>query len=207
DLLLAARKDSPLVIGIGDGEIFIASDIPAVLPYTREVMILEDGDIAVIRREGATVTQLDGSPVARAPMRVTWDAAAAEKGGYDHFMLKEIHEQPATIRDTLRGRLADGHVDLSELGLAEEQVCSPARARAGDGGPALGAPPAPPSPRQPSAVCVPAPYRARLRGTLRQPAERGRGGGLLRRPEQVQAALAGEGQVRERAEALHGCHD
>src|SRR5437588_206479 len=91
---------------------------------TRDVMITEDGDIAVIRREGATVTRLDGTPVERKPMRVTWDAAAAEKGGYDHFMLKEIHEQPATIRDTLRGRLAEGHVDLSELGLSEAKVRS-----------------------------------------------------------------------------------
>src|SRR5262249_56885617 len=94
DLLLAARKDSPLVIGLGIGEMFVASDIPAVLPYTRDVMILEDGDVAVIRREGATVTLLDGTAVTRTPLRVTWDAAAAAKGGYEHFMLKQIPPQP-----------------------------------------------------------------------------------------------------------------
>jgi glucosamine--fructose-6-phosphate aminotransferase (isomerizing) len=124
DLLMAARKDSPLVIGLGQGETFVASDIPAVLPYTRDVLVLEDGDVAMIRRAGATVTRLDGAPVERTPLRVTWDAAAAEKGGYEHFMLKEIHEQPATVRDTLRGRLVEGRVDLSELGLTRQKVRS-----------------------------------------------------------------------------------
>jgi len=122
DLLLAARRDSPLVIGLGDREFFLASDIPAVLPYTRDVMVLEDGDVAAIRREGAVLTHLCGDSVVRVPLRVTWDAAAAEKGGYEHFMLKEIHEQPATVRDTLRGRVVDGRVDLSELNLTAEKV-------------------------------------------------------------------------------------
>lgn len=122
DLLLVARRDSPLVIGMGHGEYFVASDIPAVLPYTRDVMVLEDGDVACIRRGGAEVSQLCGSAVVRQPLRITWDATSAEKGGYDHFMLKEIHEQPATIRDTVRGRIQDGRVDLPELNLTAAQV-------------------------------------------------------------------------------------
>jgi glucosamine--fructose-6-phosphate aminotransferase (isomerizing) len=128
ETLLAARQDSPLVIGLGSGEYFLASDIPAVLPYTRDVLILEDGDVAVVRPSGVTLTDRDGRPVQRRPLQVTWDAAAAEKGGYEHFMLKEIHEQPTTIRDTLRGRLLGGpgagRVFLPELEerLPEERV-------------------------------------------------------------------------------------
>src|SRR5205823_5376594 len=90
--LYAARKDSPLVIGLGEGEHFLASDIPAVLAHTRRVIVLEDGDFAVIRRDGVRITTLDGTPVERSPLIVTWDAQAAEKGGSPHFMHKEIHE-------------------------------------------------------------------------------------------------------------------
>jgi glucosamine--fructose-6-phosphate aminotransferase (isomerizing) len=119
DMLVAARKDSPLVIGLGEDGTYIASDIPALLAYTRDVILLEDHDVAVVRKEGVTLSRLDGAPVERPVMRVTWDAQSAAKGGYAHFMRKEIHEQPATVRDTLRGRITpDGRVDLSELKLS-----------------------------------------------------------------------------------------
>ena len=116
DTLFVARKDSPLVIGMGDGENFIASDIPAVMRYTRRVVLMQDGDVATITANSVTITGLDGVPVEREPMQVTWDDAAAEKGGYEHFMLKEIFEEPRTVRDTLRGRLTeDGRITLPGL--------------------------------------------------------------------------------------------
>src|SRR5579871_1216067 len=119
--VFAARKDSPLVIGLGEGENFLASDIPAVMRYTRQVLLLEDGDFAVLTPKSVTLTDLQGRSIERAPVEVTWDDAAAEKGGYPHFMLKEIHEGPRTVRDTLRGRLAaDGTVSLPDVRLTAE---------------------------------------------------------------------------------------
>ncbi|NQT05005.1 MAG: glutamine--fructose-6-phosphate transaminase (isomerizing), partial [Dehalococcoidia bacterium] len=102
--LIAARKDSPLIIGIGDGENFIASDVPAVLDYTSRVVYLEDDDIAVVRKEGFQVKR-KGKVVDRQPHRVTWSVEDAQKGGYEHFMLKEIHEQPKVIRNTIKAYL------------------------------------------------------------------------------------------------------
>lgn len=113
--IFAARCQSPLIIGLGDGENFLASDIPALVSYTRDVIILEDGDMATIDCGGVKITRFDGSPVEREVTHVTWDISAAEKGGYEHFMLKEIHEQPDAVRNTLRGRIVDGRVVLREL--------------------------------------------------------------------------------------------
>ena len=103
--IVAAKVASPLVIGLGKGETFLASDVPAFLEHTRQVVFLEEGDVAEITEAGVKLTSLDGTPVVRPPKTITWDAAQAEKGGYPHFMLKEIHEQPSAIADTLRARL------------------------------------------------------------------------------------------------------
>ena len=108
--VVAARATSPLVIGIGDGEQWLASDVPALLPYTRRVIYLHDGDLAVLERAGVRVARVDGSPVERPVDTIDWDAEAAEKGGYPHFMLKETYEQPHVLQQTLGGRFtADGH--------------------------------------------------------------------------------------------------
>src|SRR5574337_1614944 len=105
DRIVAVRQISPLIIGLGKGETILASDIPAVLPHTRDVLLIEDGEMAVITSSGATVQLLNGTPVARSPQRITWDAAMAEKGGFPHFMLKEICEQPRALQETMMGRL------------------------------------------------------------------------------------------------------
>ncbi len=103
--IVAAKNASPLVLGIGESETFLASDVPALLEHTRDVLFLEEGEIVEITRAGVRVERMDGRVVERSPRRIEWDAAQAEKGGYPHFMLKEIHEQPRAIADTLRGRL------------------------------------------------------------------------------------------------------
>jgi glucosamine--fructose-6-phosphate aminotransferase (isomerizing) len=117
DRLVVARNASPMVIGSSDGDIFAASDIPAVLEYTRDFQFLEDGDTAVLTRDGAEIYGADGKPVERETKHINWDPISAEKQGYKHFMLKEIHEQPARIIDTLRGRVDPdaGDVDLREV--------------------------------------------------------------------------------------------
>ncbi len=106
DEIAVARKDSPLVIGEGDGEMFLASDVTALLPYTRFFRFLEDNQIALVRQEGVSIYNKDGSPATVEKTEITWNAEAAEKGGYDHFMLKEMMEQPVVIRNTIGSRIA-----------------------------------------------------------------------------------------------------
>lgn len=105
DQIVVARKASPLILGLGDGENFIASDIPAILPYTRKIYILEDGEMASVTASGIQVSDFSGNPVTKEVFNVAWDVEAAEKGGYDDFMLKEIHEQPRAVKDTLTGKI------------------------------------------------------------------------------------------------------
>ena len=114
--IIAVRKISPLVIGLGEGETFLASDIPAVLHHTRDFLIIEDDEMVIVTAEGASVETIDGEPIDREITHIDWDAKQAEKGGYEHFMLKEIYEQPEVITETLAGRLSeDGTVWLEDV--------------------------------------------------------------------------------------------
>ena len=123
DTLIAARQGSPLIVGEGNGERFLASDSPALLPFTRDQIIVGDGEVAVLTRDGAELLRMrDGVRTARASTRIEWDVSTAEKGGQPHFMLKEILEQPRAIRDTLAGRVVDGLPRLDELALAPEDA-------------------------------------------------------------------------------------
>lgn len=105
DMLICTKQDNPLIIGLGEGENFIASDIPAIISRTRRTYILGDGELAIVRKDSIEVTNRAGEPVQKKVFEVTWNAEAAEKGGYEHFMLKEIHEQPKAVRDTMSQRI------------------------------------------------------------------------------------------------------
>jgi glutamine---fructose-6-phosphate transaminase (isomerizing) len=116
DRLVGARKDVPLVVGLGEDESFLASDVAAILAHTRRVIFLEEGDVADLRPGSVEITDVEGRPVERVPETIEWTVEAAEKGGYDTFMLKEIHEQPDALRQSLTGRLLRaGRIQVPEL--------------------------------------------------------------------------------------------
>ncbi|NLG65308.1 MAG: glutamine--fructose-6-phosphate transaminase (isomerizing) [Actinobacteria bacterium] len=119
--IVGTRRQAPLVVGLGEGEVFVASATPAFLAHTQRIVVLEDGDVVELTADGAAFSDLDGCAVERSATAVSWDSDAAEKGGYETFMLKEIYEQPQAIADTLAGRLqTDGSVDLAEMGISDD---------------------------------------------------------------------------------------
>ncbi|MHC1786488.1 MAG: glutamine--fructose-6-phosphate transaminase (isomerizing) [Christensenellales bacterium] len=115
DCIAATRKDSPLIVGRGEGENYIVSDIPAILSLTRDVYLMEDGEVALLTPQSITFQNAYGDPVEKAPYHVDWDVSAAEKGGYEHFMMKEMMEQPNALRETIRPRIKDGRFILDEM--------------------------------------------------------------------------------------------
>ena len=126
DKIVAVRKESPLVIGFGEGEYFLASDVPAFLSHSKEVIFIENNEMAVMHRDGVIITDFEGMPLNKNVVTISWSPSMAEKGGYRHFMLKEIYEQPRAIADTIRGRVLPekGDVAIEEFGLTPEAIKS-----------------------------------------------------------------------------------
>ena len=120
--IYVARKDSPMILGVADGESYIASDVPAILKYTRNVYYIGNLEMARVRKGEITFYNLDGEEIQKEAKLIEWDTEAAEKAGYEHFMIKEIHEQPKAIADTLNSVLKDGQIDLSEVGLDDDDI-------------------------------------------------------------------------------------
>lgn len=124
ETVYAVRKDSPLIVGKGKDGNFIASDVPAVLKYTREVYFIQNEEIAALTEETITFFNIDGEEIQKESSSIEWDINAAEKGGYEHFMLKEMYEQPKTVRDTISPRIKDGKIVIEELGMTDEEIAA-----------------------------------------------------------------------------------
>lgn len=122
DMFVCARKDSPLIVGLGKGENFIASDIPAILEYTRDIYILEDKEVAILTRDSVKVFNSLGAPVQKEIFKVNWNVEAAEKGGFEHFMMKEMYEEPKVVRDTITPRIKKGELVLDSINITKKDI-------------------------------------------------------------------------------------